>query len=48
VYYRDTFSFVVGAAEIVLNIETAPRPPHTGVERRLLSLLYSRAEAQKL
>jgi hypothetical protein len=48
VFYRDRFSFVVRAAEIVLNIESAPRPPHTGVERRLLLLLNNRAEAHKL
>jgi hypothetical protein len=46
--YSDRFSFVVGPAEIVLAITSAPGPPRTELERRLLSLLYSRAEAHKL
>jgi hypothetical protein len=46
--YSDRFNFVVGPAEIVLVIGRAPSPPRTELERRLLSLLYSRAEAHKL
>jgi hypothetical protein len=46
--YSDRFSFVVGPAEIVLAVTSAPGPPHTERERRLVSLLYRRAEAHKL
>jgi hypothetical protein len=46
--YDDHFSFVVGPAEIVLNLNSAPRPPSPELERRLLSLLYNRAKAHKL
>jgi hypothetical protein len=46
--YRDRFSFIVGPAEVVLAVSSAPRPPRPGLERRLLSLLYTRAEAHKL
>jgi hypothetical protein len=46
--YSDGFSFVVGPAEIVLAITSAPRPPRAELEQRLLSLLYGRAEAHKL
>jgi hypothetical protein len=41
--YSDRFSFVVGPAEVVLAVTSAPRPPHAGLERRLLSLLSERA-----
>jgi hypothetical protein len=46
--YSDRFSFVVGAAEVVLVVSSAPGPPHAELERRLLSLLYDRAEAHKV
>jgi hypothetical protein len=46
--YSDRFRFVVGPAEIVLAIMSAPRPPSSEREQGLLSLLYSRAEAHKL
>jgi hypothetical protein len=46
--YSDRFSFVVGPAVVVLAVSGAPRPPHAQLERRLLALLYSRAEAHKL
>jgi hypothetical protein len=47
-FYDDTFSFVVGRAEIVLRVESTPRPIRPALERKLLSLLYSRARAHKL
>jgi hypothetical protein len=46
--YSDRFIFVVGPAEIVLAVTSAPRPPRAELERSLLSLLYRRAEAHKL
>jgi hypothetical protein len=46
--YSDRFRFVVGPAEIVLAVTSAPRPPRTGLERSLLALLYSRAVGQRL
>jgi hypothetical protein len=46
--YTDGFRFVVGPAEIVLAVTSAPRPPRAELEQRLLLLLYSRAEAHKL
>jgi hypothetical protein len=46
-FYDDTFSFAVGATEIVLRVTGAPHAP-TPTERRLLALLYSRAKAHKL
>lgn len=47
-YYEDTFGFAVGPAEIVLHADGAPRPFPLAVERRLLSLLYSRAKVGAL
>jgi hypothetical protein len=46
-FYNDTFSFAVGATEVVLKVTSAPHAP-TATERRLLGLLYNRAEAHKL
>jgi hypothetical protein len=46
--YRDRFSIIVGPAEVVLAVMSAPRPPRADLERRLLSLLYRRAKAHPL
>jgi hypothetical protein len=46
--YSDGFRFVMGPAEIKLAVTSAPRPPSAELERRLLSLLYSRAKAHRL
>jgi hypothetical protein len=45
--YRDRFTFVVGPAEVVLAVSSAPRPPRAEPERRLVSLLYERAHQLK-
>jgi hypothetical protein len=47
-YYEDTFGFAVGPAEIVLHDVGVERPFPAGEERRLLSLLYDRANAHAL
>lgn len=47
-YYEDFFAFMVGSSVITLNATGDPHPFPAGTERRLLSLLYSRAEAHKL
>ena len=47
-YYEDFFAFIVGPTVITLNATGDPHPAPAGTERRLLSLLYSRAEAHKL
>ncbi len=47
-YYEDFFGFVVGSALITLNDTCAPHAFPSATERRLLALLYRRAEAQKL
>jgi hypothetical protein len=47
-YYEDFFAFVVGSTVITLNATADPHPVPAGTERRLLSLLYTRAEAHKL
>ena len=47
-FYLDAFAFVVGPAEITLGTFSGEKPPPAAVERQLLSLLYSRAEAHKL
>ena len=44
-YYEDFFAFVVGSTVITLNATGDPHPVPAATERRLLSLLYSRAEA---
>jgi hypothetical protein len=46
--YDDEFNFVVGRAEISLIADGSPDPLPSAMEQRLLSLLYSRAEAHKL
>jgi hypothetical protein len=46
--YTDGFRFVVGPAEVLLAVISAPRPPRAEFERRLLQLLYSRAKAHRL
>lgn len=45
-YYEDTFGFAVGPSEIVLVFTSVERPFPFGEERRLLSLLYGRANTQ--
>jgi hypothetical protein len=47
-YYEDTFGFAVGPAEIVLHADGAPQPVPSGVEHRLLALLYRRATTHTL
>ena len=47
-YYEDFLGFAVGPAVIVLSDTSSPRPFPAATERRLLSLLYSRAKAHKL
>jgi hypothetical protein len=42
--YVDNVGLVVGPAEIRLRAEAVSRPPPLATERRLLSLLYSRAK----
>ncbi len=42
-YYEDFFAFIVGSTVITLNATSDPHPVPAGTERRLLSLLYSRA-----
>jgi len=46
--YMDAFSILAGPAEVDLNVVGAFHPPSTVTERRLLSVLYSRALAHKL
>jgi hypothetical protein len=46
--YADTFTFVVGRAEISLIADGSPEPLPSAMEQRLLSLLYSRARAHEL
>jgi hypothetical protein len=47
-YYEDFLGFVIGPAVITLHTKGDPRPFPSATEGRLLSLLYSRAEAYKL
>jgi hypothetical protein len=47
-FYEDTFGFAVGPAEIVLHADGAAEPFPAAEERRLLSLLYTRAKAHAL
>jgi hypothetical protein len=47
-YYEEFFAFMVGSTVITLNATGDPHPVPAGTERRLLSLLYNRAEAHKL
>lgn len=46
-YYEDILGFVSGPSEIFLKVTSSPRDS-TATDRRLLALLYSRAQAQKL
>ena len=47
-YYEDFLGFVIGRAVITLHATGDPRPFPASTEGRLLSLLYSRAEAHKV
>jgi hypothetical protein len=47
-FYIDEFDFAVGPAEVRLGTGSGEKPPPAAAERKLLSLLYSRAEAHKL
>ncbi len=44
-YYEDFFGFATGHAVVVLSDTSSPRPVPAATERRLLSLLHTRAEA---
>lgn len=44
-YYEDFLGFATGPAVVVLSDTSSPRPFPTSTERRLLSLLHTRAEA---
>jgi hypothetical protein len=46
--YLDFFAILAGPAEINLSAVSISHPPPTAIERRLLSVLYSRAQAHKL
>ncbi len=46
--YEDTLGFVRGRAEVFLRVTADRRPFSTSGERRLLGLLYSRANTQRL
>jgi hypothetical protein len=46
--YVDLLGFISGPAEINLTATGAPQPVPADVEHRLLSLLYSRANAKRL
>jgi len=46
--YHDVFGFSSGPAEIILTATGFSRPVPSSTERRLLSLLYSRAKANEL
>jgi hypothetical protein len=47
-FYSDQFGFVIGRVLVTLDTYGAPNPVRVATERRLLSLLYSRAKAYKL
>jgi hypothetical protein len=47
-YYEDFLGFAVGPAVIILGDTSSPRPFPATTERRLLSLLHSRAEANSV
>lgn len=47
-YDEDSFGFMVGRAVITLRATGDPHPVPTTTERRLLALLYRRAEANQL
>jgi hypothetical protein len=46
--YLDLFDVLAGPAEVNMSAGASPHPAPTATERRLLSLLYSRAETHKL
>lgn len=46
--YLDIFEILAGPAEIGLSATSLSQPPSSTTERRLLSLLYDRAQAHKL
>ena len=46
--YRDVFDFLAGPAEVNMSVTGFGNPPPKATERRLLSLLYTRAETHKL
>jgi len=47
-YYEDRFGFMIGRALVTLTDAGDPQPFPAATEHRLLSLLYTRAEAHKL
>jgi hypothetical protein len=46
--YLDQFDILAGPAAVNLSVSALGHPPPTATERRLLSLLYDRAQAHKL
>jgi hypothetical protein len=46
--YLDIFEILAGSAEVGLSATSLSQPPNSTTERRLLSLLYDRAQAHKL
>jgi hypothetical protein len=46
--YLDIFEILAGPAEVSLTATSVSQPASSATERRLLSLLYSRAQAHKL
>jgi hypothetical protein len=46
--YRDVFDVLAGPAEVNMSATRVAHPPPKATERRLLSLLYNRAETHKL
>lgn len=46
--YRDVFDLLAGPAEVNMSTTGFGHPPPKATERRLLSLLYTRAETHKL
>lgn len=46
--YRDVFDLLAGPAEVNMSATGIAHPPPKATERRLLSLLYTRAETHKL
>lgn len=47
-FYVDVIGFPVGQSDIVLRIRSTPRPVPAATERRLLLLLFHRAQAHRL
>jgi hypothetical protein len=46
--YLDFFDLLAGPAEVNMSARSVAHPPPKAIERRLLSLLYARAETHKL